>query len=259
LASLIECYRQGYGAGGLHEWGEGAFCSQHGWAHLVDLPDYETQLARGDNSCPHCSKGALAPCYPPEKVSSKIEHCLTSGTQAQVAVKYDGADKKKVVGFCWGANCNQAQLKERLNLAIQDTCTPTPASEGETANPQIEALFETVKALNRPTLFIDEILISPKFRGGPSTIMDLTRPLLNTGSESGAKTAVCWTSPNSNVFPLLKAIGFTPFAAMGQPQNKQIVFLLHNNLPALAKFVASVNPSEMRKFLVKNRKRKLKH
>ncbi len=251
---LVDCYRQGYGAAGEHEWGEGAYCSQSGWSHLVDLDRYHQLLSAGKPVCPHCQQGTLSPCYPPEHVKDKVKYCLNHGSRPTCVVKTDPSLPGRVVGFCWGSTCTRQQLTQRLGAVASESFANATSSNPDQLSSQLQSLSQSFPAFRRPTLYIDEILLLKSARSGPSAIMDLTKPVLQSGVDAGAQTAVFWTSPDSNIYPLTKLIGFTPFARIGQ-HDDHLVLMYHPNLPALSKFVSTITPKEMRQFLVKSSRR----
>lgn len=123
----------------------------------------------------------------------------------------DGGDP--VAGFCWGAVVPVGEVHARVELAH-------PAADAR----RVDDLTARLRA--ERMVFVDEVAVLPRFRGGVEPLRFLFRPLLEIASEEGLGV-LCWTSPRSPIHAFLRHFGFR---ALGWAED--IVFLWAS--PALA-------------------------
>jgi hypothetical protein len=235
---LIRCYQEVFGSDektrkGEVIWGEGAYCTQEGWAKLVTLPAYRQAAEAGHPACPDCGAN-LALCYPTDKVGRKLKIELNSSDlDYAFCTLMKGNDEFPVAGFAWGAVCRPTELGQRL---IDTRYSDEPEKGKSIADPLVNKLKNHKMG---PVLFFDEMGILPSFRGG----IDPVRFLCRDGFEmarSHTTKAMFWTSERSKIFGITTSMGFVPYHYADG-----LVFLIHSNFDPLLRIIQTKTEAEI--------------
>jgi len=126
------------------------------------------------------------------QVLTKLRRDLASGNAFLSVLAGDATDP--VAGFCWGASVSPARARDRVRAA-----RPMRSHA---------ALAEIVLRLRARVLFVDEIAVLPRFRGGLTPLLQLVLPVAEIAAAEGLPV-VCWSNERARIVPiLLEYFGF---------------------------------------------------